>query len=99
MENPLYLVMLEKSKTYNRMTKKIVTEHVENLRRLDDEGRLVFCGVLKGWPGMAGMYILNAASKEEAEALCAQEPLVAGGYASYRLAAVQAANREHPYLL
>jgi uncharacterized protein YciI len=89
MENPLYLVMLEKSKTYNRMTKKIVTEHVENLRRLDDEGRLVFCG----------MYILNAASKEEAEALCAQEPLVAGGYASYRLAAVQAANRENNYLL
>lgn len=89
MENSLYLVMLEKSKTYNRMTKKIVTEHVENLRRLDDEGRLVFCG----------MYILNAASKEEAEALCAQEPLVAGGYASYRLAAVQAANRENNYLL
>ncbi len=56
----MYMVMLEKSKSYNRLTKKVVTEHVDNIRRLDDEGKLEICGVFKGYPGMAGMYILKA---------------------------------------
>ena len=99
MEGLLYMVMLEKSKTYNRMTKKVVTDHVENIRKLDDEGKLEFCGVFKGYPGVAGMYILKTETREEAEALCKAEPLVMGGYAGYQLIAIQPANRENNYLL
>lgn len=40
MEKYRYMMMLKKSKTYNRMTKKAVTEHVENIRGLDDAGKL-----------------------------------------------------------
>ena len=58
------------------MTKKAVIEHVENIRQLDNAGKLEICGVFKGYPGMAGMYILKTASREEAEALCKAEPLV-----------------------
>ena len=50
MEKLMYMVMLEKSKTYNRVTKKVITEHVENIRRLDDEGKLEICGIFKGYP-------------------------------------------------
>ena len=99
MEKLMYMVMLEKSKTYNKMTKKVVTEHVENIRRLDDEGKLEICGVFKGYPGMAGMYILKADSREEAEALCDREPLVMGGYAACKLVTLQIADRENNYLL
>ena len=99
MEKQTYMVMLKKNKTYNRITKKIVTEHVENLRRLDDAGKLELCGVFKGFPGMAGMYILRTESREEAEEICRAEPLVAGGYAAYRLVGLQIANRENNYLL
>ena len=99
MEKLMYMVMLEKSKTYNKMTKKVVTEHVENIRRLDDEGKLEICGVFKGYPGMAGMYILKTDSREEAEALCDWEPLVMGGYAACKLVALQIADRENNYLL
>lgn len=99
MEKLMYMVMLEKSKTYNKMTKKVVTEHVENIRRLDDEGKLEICGVFKGYPGMAGMYILKADSREEAEALCDREPLVMGGYAACKLVALQIADWENNYLL
>ena len=99
MEGLLYMVMLEKSKTYNKMTKKVVKDHVENIRKLDDEGKLEFCGVFKGYPGMAGMYILKTETREEAEALCKAEPLVMGGYAGYQLIAIQPANRENNYLL
>ena len=99
MEKLMYMVMLEKSKTYNKMTKKVVTEHVENIRRLDDEGKLEICGVFKGYPGMAGMYILKTDSREEAEALCDRDPLVMGGYAACILVALQIADRENNYLL
>ena len=81
MDKTMYLMLLEKSKTYNRLTKQAVTQHVENIRMLDDSGKLELCGVFKGWPGMAGMYILKTGSREEAEALCEQEPLVEIGRA------------------
>ena len=99
MEQSMYMMMLEKTKTYNRITKKVVEEHVANIRELDDEGKLEICGVFKGYPGMAGMYILKAESREEAKELCDREPLVVGGYATYKLITLQMANRENNYLL
>ena len=99
MEQSMYMMMLEKTKTYNRITKKVVEEHVANIRELDDAGKLEICGVFKGYPGMAGMYILKAESLEAAEELCKREPLVAEGFATYKLKALQPANKENNYLL
>lgn len=99
MEKWLYVMFIERGKTYNKMTKAVVTEHVERLRRLDDEGRMELCGVFKGYPGVAGMVILRAESLEEAEELCKQEPLVLGGYATYKLRALRVAEKENNYLL
>lgn len=73
--------------------------YVENLRKLDDNGKLERCGVFKGYPGVAGMVILKAKSYEEAGALCKLEPLVAEGYATYKLKALQVADRDNNYLL
>lgn len=52
MENEkwLYVMQIVKTKMYNRLTKAVVTEHVENIRRLDDERHLHLCGVYKGFP-------------------------------------------------
>ena len=99
MEKLMYMMTIEKSKTYNKMTKQAVMEHVENIRKLDDEGKLELCGVFKGYPGMAGMYILKTESREEAEEICKSEPLVARGYATCKLVGLQIANRENNYLL
>ncbi len=99
MEQWLYVMFIEKTKTYNRLTKAAVERHVENLRQLDDAGHIALAGVFKGYPGVAGMYILKADSLEEAEALCQREPLVAEGFATYKLKALQPANRENNYLL
>ncbi len=99
MEQSMYMMMLEKTKTYNRITKKVVEEHVANIRELDDAGKLEICGVFKGYPGMAGMYILKAEGREEAKGLCDREPLVVGGYATYKLIDFLIANRENNYLL
>lgn len=99
MEKWLYVMQIVKEKTYNRLTKAMVEKHVENLRKLDDDGNLALCGVYKGYPGMAGTVILKAESYEEAETLCKREPLVANGFATYKLHAIQVANRDNNYLL
>ena len=46
MNDWLYVMFIEKTKTYNRLTKAAVERHVENLRALDDQGHLELCG---GW--------------------------------------------------
>lgn len=99
MEQWLYVMFIEKTKTYNRLTKAAVERHVANIRALDGEGRLELCGVFKGYPAVAGMYILRADSYEEAEELCKREPLVTEGFATYKLKALQVACRENNYLL
>lgn len=99
MEKWLYAMFIEKGKSYNRVTKAVIERHVENLRTLDDNGKLEFCGAFKGYPGVAGMVILRTESYEEADELCKLEPLVAEGYATYKLKALQAANKDNNYLL
>lgn len=95
----LYVMFINKTKIYNRLTKAVVERHVANLKSLDDNGHLELAGVFKGYPGVAGMYILQAESYEEAEALCKQEPLVLEGFATYQLKALQVAGKENNYLL
>ena len=99
MQAAMYMMMIEKTKTYNKITKHVIIEHVTHIRELDDAGKLEICGVFKGYPGMAGMYILKTENRIEAEEICKREPLVAGGYASYKLINLQIANRENNYLL
>ena len=99
MEQWLYVMFIEKTKIYNKLTKAAVERHVANLKNLDENGHLELAGVFKGYPGVAGMYILNAESYEAAEELCKLEPLVVEGFATYKLKALQMASKENNYLL
>ena len=99
MENLLYVMLLEKTPIYKRMNKAAVIRHVDNIRKLDDDGQMELCGVLRKCPGYAGMIILRAGSYEEAKALCEREPFVLEGYCTYKLMSLQAGNRENNYLL
>ena len=94
-----YVMLIERGKTYNKINKAMVEKHVENIRKLDDDGRLVLCGATKGYPGVAGMIVFKAESYEEAEAICKSEPFVAEGYALYKLFSMQIGSRENNYLL
>ncbi len=99
MEKLLYVMMIKRGKSFNKVTKAVITRHVENLKKLDGDGKIELCGPLKGYPGVAGMVIFKTQSYEEAEALCQLEPLVAEGYASYVLSVLQVADKENNYLL
>ena len=95
----LYVMLLEKTPIYKKMNKAAVIRHVDNIRALDDEGKLELCGVLRKCPGFAGMIILKANSYEEAEELCKREPFVVEGYVTYKLMSLQVGNRVNNYLL
>lgn len=99
MEKQLYVMMIKRGKSYNKVTKAVIIRHVENLKNLDRDGKIGLCGPLKGYPGVAGMVIFKTQSYEEAEALCKQEPLVSEGYATYTLATLQVADKDNNYLL
>jgi len=99
MEKWLYVMFIERGKTYNKMTKAVVERHVGNIKRLDDEGKLELCGAFRGYPGVAGMLILKVQSLDEAEEICRSEPLVLEGYATYKLRKLQVADKENNYLL
>jgi uncharacterized protein YciI len=99
MEKWLYVMTIKKGKSYNKVTKAVITRHVENLKQLDADGKIMLCGSFQGYPGVAGMVIFKTESYEEAEALCKLEPLVAEGYATYTLASLQVADKENNYLL
>lgn len=99
MEKWLYVMMIKKGKSFNKVTKAVIVRHVENLRKLDEDGKIELCGPFKGYPGIAGMVIFKTQGYEEAEALCRLEPLVAEGYATYTLASLEVATKENNYLL
>ncbi len=99
MEKHLYVMMIKRGKAYNKVTKAVITRHVEHLKKLDADGKIALCGPLKGYPGMAGMVVFKTQSYEEAEALCRLEPLVAESYAAYTLATLQVADKDNNYLL
>ena len=97
MEQWVYVMFIERGKTYNKITKEVITKHVENLRALDQEGKIQLVGAFKGYPGVAGMVIFKTDSREEAEELCRREPLVALGYATYKPRDMPPAHRANNY--
>jgi len=99
MDMSIYVMLIKRGKTYNKINKAMVVKHVENIRNLDDDGRLVLAGATKGYPGVAGMIIFNAESFEEAETICKSEPFVIEGYATYKLFSMRIGNKENNYLL
>ena len=92
-------MMIKRGKSFNKVTKAVITRHVENLKKLDSDGKIELCGPLKGYPGVVGMVVFKAQSYEEAEELCKLEPLVAEGYATYTLASLEVADKDNNYLL
>ena len=99
MEDLTYVMLIERGKTYNKINKEMVIKHVDYIRKLDDDGKIILCGATKGYPGVAGMVILKVESHEEAEAICKSEPFANEGYATYKLFSLQVGNKENNYLL
>jgi uncharacterized protein YciI len=99
MDELLYVMLIERGKTYNKINGEMVRKHVQRIKEMDDDGKLVLCGPTKSYPGVAGIIIFRAGSQEEAEEMCKAEPFVVEGYATYKLVSMRPGNRENNYLL
>jgi uncharacterized protein YciI len=99
MDERLYVMLIERGRTYNRINGETVKKHVDRIRDMDNNGNLVLCGPTKDYPGVAGIIVFGAQDREEAEEICRSEPFVAEGYATYKLVTMRPGNRENNYLL
>jgi len=99
MDDRLYIMLIERSANYNKISGETVKRHVDRIRKMDDDGKLVLCGPTKEYPGVAGIIIFRARNKKEAEEMCKAEPFVIEGYASYKLSSMRPGNRENNYLM
>lgn len=59
MEKKYYVMMIQKGKSFNKVTKAVIERHVGHLKQLDENGKIVLCGAFQGYPGVAGMVIFK----------------------------------------
>lgn len=75
-----YLYIMHDQKQLNEA---IILEHVQHLKQLKKEERLVLCGPFTDHPG--GMVVFHATSKEEALVIANQDPFIRDQYKSFDL--------------
>ncbi|MBL4576984.1 MAG: hypothetical protein JKX74_00850 [Flavobacteriales bacterium] len=80
---------------------KLQMEHLNNIQRLADEGKLVVAGPFLDSGDLKGIYVFNVPTLEEAEALTETDPAIERGslvmelHTWYGSAALQEINRLH----
>lgn len=89
-----YVYLMNNVKPIN---KELIKSHVEHLKELKKQGRLVFCGPFTDYPG--GMVIFSAENLEEATTLAKSDPFIASGCKSFEIRTLEPANDENNYLL
>lgn len=89
-----YVYLMNNQKPINN---EIIKSHVEYLRRLNSQGKLVLCGPFTDHPG--GMVIILAEDFVEATNIANSDPFIASGCKSFELRTLEVANEENDYLL
>ena len=90
----VFLYLMNNKKDLNL---QVVQEHVEHLRTLDQEGRLVLCGPFADYPG--GMVVFRADSEDEALRIAESDPFITSGFKTFELRTLEVANADNNYLL
>jgi uncharacterized protein len=74
----------------------IIARHIEYLRKLDDDGKLVLAGPFEDFPG--GMVVVRAESSDAARRIAESDPFVVGGVRTFEVRTWILATRENGYL-
>jgi uncharacterized protein YciI len=79
------------------LNQEIVKEHVDHLKGLKNQGKLVLCGPFTDYPG--GMVVFLAKDLIEAKEIAESDPFIASGYKTYALRTLEEANEGNNYLM
>jgi uncharacterized protein YciI len=66
-------------------TRKLLAEHLSNIRRMGEAGKLVIAGPFMDDGDLRGLYVFRVASAEEAKALVESDPAVKAGRLRFEL--------------
>ena len=89
-----YMYLMENAKPLNE---EVVKLHVEHLKELDRQNKLVLCGPFTDYPG--GMAVFTAENLTEAMEIAQKDPFIAQGYKTFSLRTLEVANEGNDYLL
>lgn len=89
-----YLYLMRNIKQLNQA---VILEHVEFLRWLKFENKLILCGPFSDYPG--GIVVFHALDKEAAIEIAEKDPYIKQGYKAYELHTIELANEENNYLV
>ncbi|HET6784469.1 MAG TPA: YciI family protein [Erysipelotrichaceae bacterium] len=89
-----YLYLMHNIKQLNQT---VILDHVEFLKWLKLENRLILCGPFSDYPG--GIVVFHALDKDEAKNIVEKDPYIKYGYKSYELHTIELANEENNYLI
>ena len=90
----LYLYLMTNK---NELTEQLIKDHVEHLKQLDAENKLVLCGFLHDYPG--GMVVFNADCYDQAILIAESDPFIHSVCKTYELRCLEVANQDNHYLL
>lgn len=89
-----FIYLMNNKKPLNN---EIIKKHVEYLKGLKSQGKLMLCGPFTDYPG--GMVIFLAEDLNEATKIAETDPFIALGFKSYEIRTIELANEENNYLL
>lgn len=90
----MYVYLMNNIKPLNE---ELIKRHVEHLKELKRQDKLVLCGPFTDYPG--GMVILLAEDLAEATNIAKTDPFIASGCKAYEIRTLEPANDENNYLL
>ena len=90
----MYVYFMKNQKPLNE---ELIKEHVEHLKNLKSQGKLVLCGPFSDYPG--GMVVYLADNLEEATDIAKSDPFISSGCKTFEVRTLEVANEENNYLL
>ena len=88
-----YVILINRKKDY---TIDVIKKHVEHLKRLDKNGKLVLCGPFQDYNG--GIMIIKAKSFEEDKTIAESDPFIVKGFSTYELRTLELSNKENNHM-
>ncbi|MBE5987258.1 MAG: hypothetical protein E7250_05970 [Paenibacillaceae bacterium] len=90
----MYVYFMKNQKPLNE---ELIKEHVEHLKSLKSQGKLVLCGPFSDYPG--GMVVYLADNLEDATNIAKSDPFISSGCKTFEVRTLEVANEENNYLL